>query len=125
MSACSCYADAPPLHGCLGGEERLVSVRPLHPQETVGGVTDAAGQQPVSEHGVDHRTLPVTGPESHTALKYMARYAIASYHITSHHIRSHRIVSYDVMLCHFLLCLIVLFLLEAVEVHGYLSSSDT
>lgn len=57
------YRDAPPLIGRLGCEESLVSVGSLHSQETVGGVSDAAGQHAVSEHGVDHRTLPVTGPE--------------------------------------------------------------
>lgn len=62
------YTDAPPLVGRLCGEVRLVSVGPFNSQETVGGVADAAGQHAVSQHGVDHSTLPVTGPESHTSI---------------------------------------------------------
>lgn len=65
----STYADTPPLRGRLGGQVRLVSVRPLHPQEAVGGVSDAAGQHAVPQHGVDHRALPVAGPGvRHTAV---------------------------------------------------------
>lgn len=47
----------------LGGEVWLGSVRPLHAQEAVGGVADAAWQHPLPQHGVDHRTLPVAGSE--------------------------------------------------------------
>lgn len=64
---CWTYGDAPPLIGCLSGEIRLVSVGSLHPQETVGCMSDAAGQNPVSQHSVDHRALPVTGPEPQRA----------------------------------------------------------
>lgn len=56
------YRDAPPLVGRLSGEVSLVSVSSLNPQETVGGVADAAGQNAVSQHGVDHGAFPVTGP---------------------------------------------------------------
>lgn len=67
------YADAPPVIGRLHGEVRLVSVGPFDSQETVGGVANAAGQHAVSQHGVDHRTLPVTGPGSDKADKWTSR----------------------------------------------------
>lgn len=60
------YSDVPPLIGRLGGEVSLVSVGSFDSQETVGGVSDPTGQHSVSQHGVDHSALPVTGPESQT-----------------------------------------------------------
>lgn len=61
------YADTPPLAGSLSREESLVSVSPLHPQEAIGGVADAAGQHSVSQHGINHRAFPIAGPKGTAA----------------------------------------------------------
>lgn len=37
------YTDAPPLLWRLRGQVGLISIRPLHTQEAVGGVSDSAG----------------------------------------------------------------------------------
>lgn len=62
--------DALLLVRALGLEVGLVVVGALHAQEAVGGVTDAAGQHPVSQHGIDHCALPITRPIRSNVLYY-------------------------------------------------------
>lgn len=43
-------------------EESLVAIGALYPQEAIGSVSYSRWQHLVTQHGIDHRALPITGP---------------------------------------------------------------
>lgn len=63
------YLDALLLVRALRLQIGLVFVSPLHTQEAVCRVADAAGQHAVPQHGVHHRAFTVTGPGEHLWFK--------------------------------------------------------
>lgn len=63
------YLDALLLVRALRLQIGLVFVSPLHTQEAVCCVADAAGQHAVPQHGVHHRAFTVTGPGEHLWFK--------------------------------------------------------
>lgn len=58
----SAHLDALPLLRAFCEDEGLVAVCALHPQEAVCSVSYSRRKNLVTQHGVDHRALPVARP---------------------------------------------------------------